>query len=139
MKLIGKIKIEGSIKLLSGLHIGGNQTTLEIGSVDNQVIKTNKGVPYIPGSSLKGKLRNMLARAAGSKDVKEDIELLEKKSDIKYIALLFGIPEINEPDNVKAEALLKIQDCFLEDKENRKFRSINNFFCLIFPFIFKHS
>lgn len=126
MKLIGKIKIEGSIKLLSGLHIGGNQTTLEIGSVDNQVIKTNKGVPYIPGSSLKGKLRNMLARAAGSKDVKEDIELLEKKSDIKYIALLFGIPEINEPDNVKAEALLKIQDCFLEDKENRKFIEIKN-------------
>ncbi len=113
MCLIGKIKIEGSIALLSGLHIGGSPNTLDIGSIDNQVIKTSQRIPYIPGSSLKGKLRNMLARAAGSEDVQEDIELLRTCSDIKYIAKLFGIPETNGSVNIRAEAHLKIQDCFL--------------------------
>ncbi len=112
MALIGKIKITGTIKTLSGLHIGGSQTSLEIGTVDNAVIKTSKGEPYIPGSSLKGKLRNMLARAAGSKDVANDIKLETEDTDIKYIAKLFGTPQ-NEKQNSGSEALLKIQDCFI--------------------------
>lgn len=112
MALIGKIKIKGAIKSLSGLHIGGSQTSMEVGGVDNAVIKTSKGEPYIPGSSLKGKLRNMLARAAGSKDVASDIMLETEGTDIKCIAKLFGTPENNE-QNSGAEALLKIQDCFI--------------------------
>jgi CRISPR-associated protein Csm3 len=116
MALIGKIKIKGSIKTLSGLHIGGSQTAMEIGAVDNPIIKTSKGEPYIPGSSLKGKLRNMLARAAGSKDVASDIILENSDSDIKYIAKLFGTPEDNK-GKTGAEALLKIQDCFIAEKE----------------------
>ncbi len=112
MALEGKIKITGTIKTLSGLHIGGAQTSLEVGSVDNAVIKTKTGEPYIPGSSLKGKLRNMLARAAGSEDVDDDIQLEKEASGIKYIAKLFGTPENREQDS-GAEALLKIQDCFI--------------------------
>lgn len=112
MALKGKIKISGTIKTLSGLHIGGAQTSLEVGSVDNAVIKTKTGEPYIPGSSLKGKLRNMLARAAGSEDVANDIELEKEGGDIKYIAKLFGTPENREQDS-GAEALLKLQDCFI--------------------------
>ena len=50
-------KITGKIVLKSGLHIGGNKETLQIGGIDNPVIKnpiTNE--PYIPGSSLKGNM-----------------------------------------------------------------------------------
>jgi CRISPR-associated protein Csm3 len=114
MALIGKIKISGTIKTLSGLHIGGSQSSLQVGGVDNPVIKTSKGEPYIPGSSLKGKLRNMLARAAGSKNVANDIDLETIESDVKYIAKLFGTPE-NKEQSAGAEALLKIQDCFIID------------------------
>ncbi|MHA1743058.1 MAG: type III-A CRISPR-associated RAMP protein Csm3 [Candidatus Heimdallarchaeota archaeon] len=61
--LKGKLIIKGKISLETALHIGGSSANLEIGGVDNAVIKTAKGVPYIPGSSLKGKLRSLLATA----------------------------------------------------------------------------
>ena len=57
-----KIKtINGQIELLSGLHIGGGDDTMKIGGIDNSVIKNvNTSEPYIPGSSLKGKMRSLL-------------------------------------------------------------------------------
>ena len=72
MKLTGKLIISGKIKTLTGLHIGGSKTALEIGGVDLNVIKTPDGVPFIPGSSLKGKMRGLLAREYGSTDVRND-------------------------------------------------------------------
>ena len=53
--------ITGKIRLVSGLHIGGGDDTMKIGGIDNQVIKhPNTNEPYIPGSSLKGKMRSLL-------------------------------------------------------------------------------
>jgi CRISPR-associated protein Csm3 len=53
--------ISGQIELLSGLHIGGGDDTMKIGGIDNSVIKdVNTNYPYIPGSSLKGKMRSLL-------------------------------------------------------------------------------
>lgn len=60
MKLIKKIFINGKIELLSGLHIGGSSTALDIGGIDSNVIKNANGIPYIPGSSIKGKMRSLL-------------------------------------------------------------------------------
>ncbi len=55
------LTLNGQIKLLSGLHIGGGDDTMKIGGIDNQVIKDiNTNKPYIPGSSLKGKIRSLL-------------------------------------------------------------------------------
>lgn len=55
------IKLTGKVKLLSGLHIGGGDDTMKIGGIDNGVIKdANTDKPYIPGSSLKGKMRSLL-------------------------------------------------------------------------------
>jgi CRISPR-associated protein Csm3 len=55
------VKLTGQIELLSGLHIGGGDDTMKIGGIDNQVIKDiNSNNPYIPGSSLKGKMRSLL-------------------------------------------------------------------------------
>jgi len=60
------LTLSGQIELLSGLHIGGGDDTMKIGGIDNQVIKqinpNAKGIfePYIPGSSLKGKMRSLL-------------------------------------------------------------------------------
>ena len=60
-KLIKKILYTGTITLKTGLHIGGTNTALNIGGPDNFVVRNplNKK-PYIPGSSLKGKLRSLL-------------------------------------------------------------------------------
>ncbi len=55
------VKIKGQIELLSGLHIGGGDDTMKIGGINNGVIKDiNTNKPYIPGSSLKGKMRSLL-------------------------------------------------------------------------------
>jgi CRISPR-associated protein Csm3 len=51
---------------------------LDIGGLDSPVIKTPQGVPYIPGSSLKGKVRSLLGIKEGSVDVKYDSGLLIK-------------------------------------------------------------
>lgn len=70
-KLVKKIKIDTTIELLTGLHIGGSKENVEIGGIDNSVIKlaSKDGQPYIPGSSLKGKMRCLLEQAAGSSEV----------------------------------------------------------------------
>ena len=55
------VKLTGQIELLSGLHIGCGDDTMKIGGIDNGVIKdVNTDKPYIPGSSLKGKMRSLL-------------------------------------------------------------------------------
>lgn len=70
-QLVKKIRIETTIELLTGLHIGGSKENVEIGGIDNPVIKlANKdGQPYIPGSSIKGKMRCLLEQAAGAPEV----------------------------------------------------------------------
>lgn len=65
-KLKSKIFIQGTIKALTGLHIGGNSIGMAIGGADKVVVRnplTNE--PYIPGSSLRGKMRSLLERARG--------------------------------------------------------------------------
>ncbi len=67
--LKGKLIISGYITTETGLHIGGISETLKIGGVDIQVIKDPLGRTYIPGSSLKGKIRSLLEV---SEKIKED-------------------------------------------------------------------
>jgi CRISPR-associated protein Csm3 len=147
-KLSGKIIISGEIIVQTGLAIGGNKAGIEIGALDNPVIKTHQGIPFIPGSSLKGKLRSLLARAAGSDSVERDIEISNSSNDklekekiqpiYKHIAPLFGYgageskrqggadqtkQTAENRNNRKGEALLKVRDAFLKkgEEENKKF------------------
>ncbi len=63
-KLIGKIEIKGVLKCLTGLHIGASKEGMEIGALDSPVVRDPMTLePYIPGSSLKGKLRALLEKA----------------------------------------------------------------------------
>lgn len=53
--------INGEIECKTGLHIGGSDDSIDIGGSDNPVIRDAiSGHPFIPGSSLKGKLRSLL-------------------------------------------------------------------------------
>ena len=57
--MYAKIQITGKLKVETGLHIGGNGAFAAIGAVDSPVIRdTTSHLPMIPGSSLKGKIRN---------------------------------------------------------------------------------
>ncbi|MCS7012024.1 MAG: type III-A CRISPR-associated RAMP protein Csm3 [Chloroherpetonaceae bacterium] len=112
MKLIKKIFITGIIETVTGLHIGGSKTALDIGGIDLNVIKTARGVPFIPGSSIKGKLRAILAREEGSLDIKQDSAVLQE---------IFG--SANDKTQEGKPARLIVRDAFLDEEHFReKFR-----------------
>jgi len=102
MKLTEIRKIEGTITLKSGLHIGSGNMEMHIGGTDSPVIKHPHTLePYIPGSSLKGKVRSLLEMESGlmiytNGDVVTGKTL--KRNDIQ------NNPELKN----KGEAILKI-------------------------------
>lgn len=66
MKLYKKITYAGTLELLSGLHIGDSKESVEIGGVDSPIVRRkDNNEPYLPGSSIKGKLRSLLEVATG--------------------------------------------------------------------------
>lgn len=66
LKLEKKIFVEGEIVLLTGMHVGGSSLGLSIGGADKVVIRNPlTNLPYIPGSSLKGKMRSLLEKSLG--------------------------------------------------------------------------
>jgi CRISPR-associated protein Csm3 len=66
IKLTKKIVYTGTITLKTGLHIGGTNAALNIGGPDKFVVRNPiNNIPYIPGSSLKGKMRSLVEIANG--------------------------------------------------------------------------
>lgn len=82
--LKGKYIIKCKIEAQTGLHIGEGNNSLEIGGIDNAVVKDAKGRPYIPGSSLKGKMRALMEFAEGK--VRDNLLVVSVKRE--------GRPEI---------------------------------------------
>ncbi len=113
MQLTHIRKITGTLELVSGLHIGGGNTEMHIGGTDNAVIKnpvTNQ--PYIPGSSIKGKMRSLMEWHAGVVGITKGKPLGfkhlaalegEQRQMGKALLMLFGGAPEGEPD----EALLR--------------------------------
>lgn len=100
MKLIEIKEIKGKIILKSGLHIGAGDTEMKIGGTDNPVIKHPHTLePYIPGSSIKGKVRSLLemrsglmGKTRGEPLALKDLQGLEgqQKDSCESILKLFG-------------------------------------------------
>ena len=98
MKLKNIKEVTGIIEVKTGLHIGGSNDEIKIGGIDNPVIKnplTND--PYIPGSSLKGKIRSLIEWQFGVVDDGKPVSVVDKdgnkKSNFeraKKIVKLFG-------------------------------------------------
>jgi CRISPR-associated protein Csm3 len=65
LQLVGKLILSGELHCETGLHIGAGKGSLEIGGADNPVVKDAFGLPYIPGSSLRGRIRSLLENALG--------------------------------------------------------------------------
>lgn len=76
---LGKLLIEGELICETGLHIGAGKGTLEIGGADNPVVKDAFGRPYIPGSSLRGRLRSLLEQALGLVNPKQLVYVSRRK------------------------------------------------------------
>ena len=70
--LLGKVIVRAQIEVKTGMRIGGTTTGLKVGGLDLNVITDPEGMPYIPGSSLKGKLRSLIERKEGVQWNKKD-------------------------------------------------------------------
>lgn len=79
LTFLGKLILEGEIQCQSGLHIGAGKGSLEIGGADNPVVKDAFGIPYIPGSSLRGRLRSLLEQTLGLAVPSELVYLSKRK------------------------------------------------------------
>ncbi len=88
--LIGKVLVNAKVILVSGMRIGGSQGGLKIGGVDLNVITDPKGRPYIPGSSLKGKLRSLLEIHKGAQ-IDKGAHTCANSSNICEICKMFGV------------------------------------------------
>lgn len=90
MRLLTHKIIKGEIECITGLHIGGSADTIEIGGMDNPIIKHPiTGFPYIPGSSIKGKMRSLLELKYGLFERNGDIHRYCDKKDCP-ICRIFG-------------------------------------------------
>lgn len=77
--VLGKLIIKGKIVLETGLHIGGTDTGIAIGGLDNPIVRNPlNNQPYIPGSSLKGKMRALFERIQNKK-----LKSIDKEGKIK--------------------------------------------------------
>src|ERR1700729_1291488 len=100
LKLIGKLILEGEMRCETGLHVGAGKGSLEIGGSDNPVVKDAFGLPYVPGSSLRGKLRSLLEQSSGlaipselvylSKRRGQEVRIHQSDRPDDEICLLFG-------------------------------------------------
>ena len=88
--MYGKILIRCDLEVRTGMHIGGSSAFSAIGAVDSPVVRDPyTGYPIVPGSSLKGKLRTLLARST-CQDI-ENMPAFDK--DDERILRLFGSSE----------------------------------------------
>lgn len=130
MKLTGIKEYTGKIILKSGLHIGAGDTEMRIGGTDNPVIKHPHTLePYIPGSSLKGKIRSLLELRSGLLGRRKngdggplslkDLNGLEGKQreECVNILRLFGVSGADQDDTGKiGPSRVSFADCPLEDE-----------------------
>lgn len=132
-------KLEGKIILKSGLHIGSGNMEMHIGGTDSPVIKHPHTLePYIPGSSLKGKVRSLLEMASGLVPFAADkgglitVDVLKKLSDANLkkeaeaILKIFGSSGADaDEDTGLGPTRVSFSDCYLNEewknkaKENR--------------------
>lgn len=117
--MYGKIAIRCKLTVLTGMHIGGSSAFSAIGAVDSVVVRDSlTGEPMIPGSSLKGKMRTLLA-----KKVKNDYITQECDKDPEEIKRLFGTSGNNQRKESPKGARLQFADAFLSNADMLKRRN----------------
>ena len=106
--MYGKILIRCDLIVRTGMHIGGSSAFSAIGAVDSPVVRDPyTGLPIVPGSSLKGKLRTLLARS-----LCQDIENMpDFSADDARILRMFGSAE------PVRRSRLQFADAFLTNAE----------------------
>ena len=123
IQLQGRIFLQGTIHAVTGLHIGGNSGELDIGGIDNPIIRNAfNRQPYIPGSSVRGKMRGLLDRYfenALNKPVGRDVRVHECDKPQDYnecpVCQVFGVAPQREMRGKTMPTRVIVRDTFLTD------------------------
>lgn len=131
--LYGRVFIEARIRALSGLHIGGAGAGLEIGGLDKEVIRnplTKR--PYIPGSSLRGKMRSQSEKIKGLRQNNRigQVTIHTCKTPAEYnanggcpVCIVFGVPaEVGGKGDtgLSGPTRLVVRDAEMDDDSAKK-------------------
>lgn len=129
------ITLKGEVEVITGLHIGGGDDTMKIGGIDNQVVKDiNSDNPYIPGSSIKGKMRSLLewdigvvgignGDPFGSKLIDNAIfNDTNRKTTAQNLIKIFGDSN-PKSDGSYGVTRISVSDCSLIENENENFKT----------------
>jgi CRISPR-associated protein Csm3 len=107
--MFAKIGIEMDLVVQTGLHIGATDVFSAIGAIDSPVVRDPfTGYPMIPGSSLKGKMRALLAKATSNNYVG-----IRHEGEPMALKRLFGSSEYNVGKQKVKAARLQFADAFL--------------------------
>jgi CRISPR-associated protein Csm3 len=121
-----KIFISGKIKTVTGLHIGGTDSGINIGGLDKGAVVRDSinNQPYIPGSSLKGKMRSLLEKLRGEYEINDKGEAGPSKNTEQLSAKIFGVSaeddeKSSELTDFKASRIV-VRDAFLTEASRDK-------------------
>lgn len=118
--MLAKIEITGKITLKTGMHIGASDAFAAIGAIDSPVARDPiSGLPYIPGSSLKGKMRSLLAKAYNEK-----VRVATRDEDDDRIKRLFGCSK-NSEGNPQPSRLI-FSDAILSNQKELESQGITS-------------
>lgn len=118
--------IKGKIQVITGLHIGASNENIEIGGLDNPIIKDplpGSNEPYIPGSSLKGKFRSLIEVKEGRyvKDGRFRGQPCDCGKRECPVCAVFGVSAASRPDDL-GPTRIAVRDAHLSADWRIRFR-----------------
>lgn len=127
--MYAKIQITGILEVKTGMHIGGSSAFAAIGAVDSPVVRDgNTNLPMIPGSSLKGKMRTLLAKVYNPnfavKPDEDDERLLRlfgsaKKEKVHRSRTLFSDMVMINAEQLREKGIQSMVEVKFENTINR--------------------
>jgi len=119
MRLLKTNIIRGRIRVETGLHIGGSTDTMEIGGMDNPIIRMpHTGEPYIPGSSLKGRMRSLCEWRLGRLSSSGHVHVCDDA--VCPVCRVFGSTMGGDS---RGPTRLIVRDAMLTEESRKRFRS----------------
>ena len=129
IQLKGRVIFKFSIQAETGLHIGGSDAGIEIGGVNNTVLRNPwDNMPYIPGSSLKGKMRSLIEKYKGLPQNQRIgqgyIHSCEEEGDYKTctVCQAYGLPGERE---FATPTRLVVRDVYLSEESKKRLENAN--------------
>ncbi|MEZ0542918.1 type III-A CRISPR-associated RAMP protein Csm3 [Fibrella arboris] len=120
IKLYKKVRLSYSMELKTGLRVGASKDNVDIGGVDLPVVRRkDNNQPYIPGSSIKGKIRSLLEIVTGSN---ANSKFNQYSTEGEPIAALFGWFGIKDQKTGNPSRLI-VRDAYLTDEWAAKLKA----------------